>query len=356
MPSEFAILGCLVGTAVGDALGLPYEGLSPRRAKRLFGPPDRMRFLFGKGMVSDDTEHTCMVAQSLLESGDDVELFCDRFSWRLRWWLLGLPAGIGLATLRSILKLWIGFSPENSGVFSAGNGPAMRAAIFGATFDDPKIMASFVQTSAQMTHTDIKAEIGATAVAIAASISRSDKQPSMDRIPVDLRALYGESASEFNALLAKVRHSLERGQSTADFAVEMGLGRGISGYIYHTVPLALHAWLRHPTDYRQAVQSIIACGGDTDTTAAIVGGIVGCRVGQPGIPSEWIDQLAEWPRSLAWMRTLSSKLARAIESPLTEPQERKRAPRLPVWGIVARNLLFLLVVLFHGLRRFLPPY
>lgn len=41
-----AIIGCILGTAVGDALGLPYEGVSPQRARRLLGPPDRYRFFF----------------------------------------------------------------------------------------------------------------------------------------------------------------------------------------------------------------------------------------------------------------------------------------------------------------------
>jgi len=47
-----AIVGSLLGTAVGDALGLPYEGLSPRRAERMLGTPDRYRFVPGRGMVS----------------------------------------------------------------------------------------------------------------------------------------------------------------------------------------------------------------------------------------------------------------------------------------------------------------
>ena len=53
------IAGVILGTAVGDALGLPREGLSRRRAGKLFGdPPLGHHFLFGRGMVSDDTEHT----------------------------------------------------------------------------------------------------------------------------------------------------------------------------------------------------------------------------------------------------------------------------------------------------------
>src|SRR5207247_666335 len=116
------------GTAVGDAIGLPYEGLTGRRAAKMFGPPNRQRFFFGRGMVSDDTEHTCIVAQALIEANSDLNAFQRSLARRMRLWLLGVPAGIGIATLRSIIRLWVGISPERSGVFSAGNGPAMRAA------------------------------------------------------------------------------------------------------------------------------------------------------------------------------------------------------------------------------------
>jgi ADP-ribosylglycohydrolase len=86
-----AIVGCIWGTAVGDALGLPYEGVSPQRAQRLLGPPDRYRFLLGGGMISDDTEHTCMVAQSLIEAGGDVEVslrILGESGYRLAMWRL----------------------------------------------------------------------------------------------------------------------------------------------------------------------------------------------------------------------------------------------------------------------------
>ena len=126
------IKSCLIGTAVGDALGLPYENLSAERGQRLIGCPDRYRFFLGHGMVSDDTEHACIVAQCLIASVGDDAVFERELAQRLRRWFLLLPAGIGGATFRSCLKLCLGFSPQRSGVFSAGNGPAMRAAILGA--------------------------------------------------------------------------------------------------------------------------------------------------------------------------------------------------------------------------------
>ena len=73
--SRDAIAGAILGCAVGDAVGLPYEGLSRRRGVRLLGTPDRHRFVFGHGMVSDDTEHSCMVAQALCASPTDADEF-----------------------------------------------------------------------------------------------------------------------------------------------------------------------------------------------------------------------------------------------------------------------------------------
>ena len=160
------LAGILLGTAVGDAWGLPAEGLSPRRRNRLMPGPWRHRLVFGHGMVSDDTEHTLFVAQSLLRHPDDDDAFGRRLAWHLRWWFAGLPAGIGLATARACLKLWMGFRPSASGVYSAGNGPAMRSAILGGYFHaDRHAINAFVRASTTLTHNHPRAVTGAMAVA-----------------------------------------------------------------------------------------------------------------------------------------------------------------------------------------------
>lgn len=73
-----------LGTAVGDAIGLPYEGVSAKRALRMLGPPERHRFIFRRGMISDDTEHTCMVAQSLIDANADADRFAQRLASEFR--------------------------------------------------------------------------------------------------------------------------------------------------------------------------------------------------------------------------------------------------------------------------------
>ena len=345
------IVGSILGTAIGDAMGLPYEGLSPRRAARFFGPPDRYRFFFGRGMVSDDTEHTCMVAQSLIASGGDIDAFRRYLGWRFRFWLLGLPAGIGLATLRSIVRLWIGFSPRKSGVFSAGNGPAMRAAILGAAINDPQSLREFVRASTRITHTDPKAEYGAFAVALAAQLARQCESVSGDQFLDCLRSCLGRDADELLSLIKGAATAANQGQSTESFAESLGLAKGVSGYVYHSVPVAIHAWLTHPCDFRSAVTNVIRCGGDTDSTAAIVGGIIGSAVGKEGLPVDWLNNLREWPRSVSWMDRLGTQLESSSHA-----TNRSRPIKIPVWGLLPRNLFFLLVVLCHGFRRLFPPY
>ena len=201
-----------MGTAVGDAIGLPYEGLSPGRAKRLFDPPDRHCLFFGRGMVSDDTEHTCMVAQSIIASRADIATFQRQLSWRLRLWLLALPAGMGFATLRSILRPWVGFSAEKSGVFSAGNGPAMRASIIGAAIDDLELMRELVRASTRITHTDPKAEFGAFAVTLASWMSRGNETVAGAYYLHQLRASLGADGDELVSLISDAVDSVLGGR------------------------------------------------------------------------------------------------------------------------------------------------
>jgi ADP-ribosylglycohydrolase len=334
-------------------LGLCCEGLTKQRQRRLFPHLDGYHLLFGRGMVSDDTEHTCMTAQAAIVAGTDADLFARELARQLRWWLLGVPAGIGYATLRAILKLWLGFGKDRSGVFSAGNGPAMRSALLGVCYGhDAAILRRFVRASTRLTHTDLKAEYGALAVAVAAHLAHTRTVVTPEEYRNAMREHLSGEGDELIALLMRAAESVAAGQSTESFADELGLARGVSGYIYDTVPVAVHAWLAHPTDYRTGVTAVIRCGGDTDTTAAIVGGILGTALGEPGIPVEWRQGLWEWPRSTAWMERLSARLA-AVMAEGSKPQP---ALPLPYPAILARNLLFLLVVLTHAARRLLPPY
>jgi ADP-ribosyl-[dinitrogen reductase] hydrolase len=109
--------------------------------------------------------------------------------------------------------------------------------------------------------------------------------------------------------------------------------------------------LSNQNNFRSAIIATVQCGGDTDSVAAMVGGIVGAAVGKEGIPAEWLAKLWEPARSIEWMEHLSMQLGSSLQTGIAE-----RAIRLPIFTSLLRNLFFLFVVLAHGFRRLLPPY
>jgi ADP-ribosyl-[dinitrogen reductase] hydrolase len=342
------LAGLLLGTAIGDALGLPAEGLSRDQIHRRWQGKWQHRFVFGHGMCSDDTEHTFFVAQALLSHPNDSVAFQHCLAWKLRFWLLGLPAGVGLATLRAILRLWLGFPASRSGVYSAGNGPAMRSAIIGAYFfDDPAKRKEFVLAATRLTHTDPKASTAALAVAEAAASVILAQPP--HEWAAKLRSL--DHGEEWFTICQKLEDGLAAELSVDAFAETLGLPNAVSGYSYHSVPVALYAWLRSPTDFRATLTSALNCGGDTDTIGAIVGALAGACAGTDGIPGEWLRGTYEWPRSLGLLDQAAARLAR---------QKLGSRPLGPVkyfWpGLIPRNVAFLFIVLAHGFRRLARPF
>jgi ADP-ribosyl-[dinitrogen reductase] hydrolase len=337
-PSRFR--GLLLGTAVGDALGLPVEAMSRRRMQRFVRGNWRHRFFFGHGMVSDDTDHTVFIAQSLLAHPDAPEQFARRFGWCLRAWLLSLPAGIGGATLRSTLRLWVGFPATRSGVRSAGNGAAMRAAPIGAFFSgDDERLERFVRAATRVTHDDPRALEGARAIArTAARAVNLLARPGVDEFAAWLRT----SDAEWNAIVDRLADSLRRGESTSAFAG----ADGVSGFVYATVPVALHAWYTHYGNFEATLIAALDCGGDTDTVGAIAGALAGATSGDEAIPAAWIDGIIDWPRGMTTLREIGNRLA-----------ARDTRPVRYFWpGILLRNALVFIVVLAHLIRRALPPY
>jgi ADP-ribosylglycohydrolase len=343
-------VGLLLGAAVGDALGLPAENLSAEKIRKRWNGEWKMRFVFGNGMVSDDTEHTLMVAQSLLEHPDDSAAFQRALAWRLRWWFASLPGGVGLATAKACIKLWIGFPPRRSAVASAGSGSAMRSGIIGAYFaQKPEQRKQFVLASSRLTHKSWQAETAALAVAESVALAVINPELDAPKILDTLSALSQEL--EWQQIIAAMKGSLAADHSVSDFVRGLNLRSGVTGYSLHVVPVALYAWLCHPNDFRTALRAALDCGGDTDTVGAILGALAGVAVGKKGIPDEWINSIWEWPRSVSFMEKIGARLA--VQNFAAHPA----GPVSCFWpAIIFRNLLFLGIVLVHGFRRLAPPY
>ncbi len=311
---------CLLGMAVGDSMGLPMEGLSCRAIAGLgWMDKPKQRFVLGKGMISDDTEHAMMTLSAVRASNGDVRKFKFSLRSKLMVWFIGLPAGVGLATAKSGIKMWLGF--RKTGVYSAGNGPAMRSAILGVSFcDDECKRSEYVKTSTLMTHTDEKALVGARVVAELAALFSRNK---------------GASEDDVKMVIAK-----ERLYENGAEGWEERCKKGVSGYMMNTVPALVSVGMKHDWDYVKSVSEMISMGGDTDTTAAILGAL--CGVKNAGMPESWINGICEFPRSVGMMKRLCDE----------------SRPELQWWlpfavAVLVRNIIFLMIVLVHGFRRLL---
>ncbi|MBI3715994.1 MAG: ADP-ribosylglycohydrolase family protein [Betaproteobacteria bacterium] len=342
-----SLAGCLLGCAVGDSIALPFEGLSKRRAGRRMTHPLSHSLVFGRGMVSDDTDHTVFVAQSLHIACGDATLFRKALACRLRLWLATLPAGIGFATLRSILLLCLGVSPQSSGVRSAGNGPSMRSAIIGCYyFDDAARRREFVEASTSMTHRDGIALAGATAIAeVAAKLASHQwlERPTVADLVACLRSISAEP--QWQQAVDKIGEACNSEQAEQIAALHFG-ANGVSGYTLHSVPFALVAWYRHFGDFEETINTIVRAGGDTDTIAAIAGALAGITVGRRGIPDRWLNNLVDWPHSVGYLDALAS----ALDDQAVDADAGFR------FGLFPRSPVLTVIVLAHGLRRCLPPY
>jgi ADP-ribosylglycohydrolase len=339
-----AISGCLLGCAIGDSICLPYEGMSPKRIRKIVRKPLTHRFFVGRGMVSDDTDHSLFVAQSLAINATDPDKFARALAWRFRFWLLCLPAGIGLATLRSIVRLWFGVPFSKSGVYSAGNGAAMRSAIIGLVHsNNSELRKQFTTASTRITHSDPKAEYGAQAVAgISSYVTRNGSKPTV----VELEKILPESG-EGGEWFEAVRRTITpcRSGKIEAAITPRGLEQGISGYILHTLPIAVAAWYIHFGDFRETIETVIQLGGDTDTLAAIAGSLAGITCAKKNIPEEWITGIIDRPHSVRYIEKIAEDL------------ETGQATNAGFsWLLIPRGMLFTIIVLGHGFRRLLPPY
>lgn len=345
---ETIFRGILHGTAVGDSLGLPAEGLSRNTIRRRWKNNWSQGFYLGKGMVSDDTEHTVLVARALMKNPDNAELFQKDLAAKLRWSLLGLPISIGKATLIASFKLWLGIKPGKNGIYSAGNGPAMKCAIIGAFFaEDETSLRQYVKASTLLTHTDPRAEtaslaIAMTAAALTKSIAKGESCPDLLE---EWKKLAPED-EEWQRILSISSEFRAEQKSAEEFALALNLRKGVTGYAYHTVPVVLYVWSQYRGDYKTGLETLLNLGGDTDTTGAIFGALAGI---DSSIPDDWLSNIKDYPYS----PTFLSRQA-ALQSDAFLSKKKTLPDRFPWYVIPFRNFFFFLLVVIHCFRRIIP--
>lgn len=340
-----SIEGVLLGTALGDALGLPMERLHPETIRRRFGAVTRFHLLGSIGFVSDDTEQSALAATAILHGRagdspeDQIRLTIRSFRRSLVGWFLRLPFGIGLATLRACFRMMLCL--RHTGVRSAGNGAAMRAAVIGAVFpEDVAFRRALGRAIAETTHTDPRAVEAALFVGELAALAAVAPEGS-DRIALAKEALAVVSDRDLSARLDRAIALAAGGADAVRAAAELGT----SGYVLHSVPLALWCFLVHGGDPLQTIRAAIACGGDTDSNAAIAGALAGALCGAQGLPSNLISRIHDGAFGPTHLRALAHALASS---------ERVPVPAFSAAGALLRNLALYPVILAHAARRLIP--
>lgn len=327
--------GVLLGTAVGDALGLPAEGMSAEAVRRRWGRLDRYRLLGRTGFVSDDTEQSALVAQALILHPEDAAACAAAFRRSLVGWFWRLPWGVGLATARAALKATLGISP--SGVASAGNGAAMRSAVVGVFFrGQGSRRREYAEVLARVTHLDERAVEAAVFVAeVAAGAAQAES--GTDRPALVRAAAAGLRQPELAAALALALELAGR-DAPVDEAVSI-LGNG--GYCVQTSAFAAFLFAEFGGDARACLSAAASAGGDADTIGAVVGGWLGALHGDRGLPSELVTDLCGGPFGREHLEALAQALA----------GRTGRAPSYSWPAAMARNLALYPVILGHGFRR-----
>lgn len=268
----------LLGTAVADALGVPFE-------KKLVNHPeliawDGKTYLGSEhhkllpGQYSDDTQLSLEVSQSLIENhGFNPDDLAARY---MDWFFSGRARGFGTTTKLAMQNLQSGKHWSESGIAgSMGNGTAMRAAPFGVYYrNDIYSLINICKIDNGITHASADAEAGSIAIGLAAAYAvNHDLDNLLEKIWLRL------PDSKVKTTIFSLDAMLHSNSITPSQALRV---LGTKADVRETVPAALYCFLKFD-NYHDAVVAAIKAGGDTDTTAAIVGALFGAKDGIKGM-------------------------------------------------------------------------
>ncbi|MDM7915157.1 MAG: ADP-ribosylglycohydrolase family protein [Candidatus Eisenbacteria bacterium] len=296
------VVGGLLGLAVGDALGVPVEFESREQRRE-----DPVRELRGGGVHdqppgtwSDDTALTFCTVEALLGEYS-LERLGGLFAGWLqegRWTARGEVFDVGETTRQAIERIIRGVSPQVSGSIdesSNGNGSLMRILPVALAFSRWSIplMLDRVHEASRITHAHTRSQM---ACGILSLIVRN----LVFQRPAGAAYRYAmEDAVKYYAqppwrMERRTFSRILRG-SLADVPADEILS---GGHVTETIEAAVWS-LVTTRNYRDCVVKAVNLGGDTDTVAAIAGGLAGIAHGIDTIPKEWLDSLARKDELLA---------------------------------------------------------
>jgi ADP-ribosylglycohydrolase len=286
--SQDKALLSLEGLSVGDSFGeLCLRGLLDVPLEGALPP--------GPWEWTDDTMMALSIVEVLCQQGGiDQNRLASAFARRF---LQDPYRGYGAGAFKLLTGIarggdWRDLSPRLFGTGSYGNGAAMRAAPIGGYFHgDPERAAHEAQRSAEITHAHPEGQAGAIAVAAAAALADRSAPGARRALFQEVLRLVPQGATRDGIALAE---DIPADQLTLAMQ-DLGTGQKISAQ--DTVPFCIWVAANHLEDYERALRTTVLGEGDSDTTCAIVGGIVALSVGN--IPRELIESREPLP-ALDW--------------------------------------------------------
>ncbi len=356
--------GALAGLALGDALGMPTQAMSPEQIRAVYG---RITGLvdgdasqpYAPGMpagsVTDDTEQALLVASLLVRgrgsSSGRVALDAGEFAHALLAWEdsmieRGSLDLLGPSTKAALERVRAGEDPLSVGGAGTTNGAAMRVTPIGIAMStaDPEAFADAVWSSCQVTHATRQGFQSAALVAAAVSMGIDAAHSTTP----DLRSLlwkavtYVDSLPERGAwtpdpdVVAATRRAMQLVANPASSSLECLVEQvGTSVASAQAIPMAFALLARDPSP--QALLDAANIGGDTDTIGAIAGAILGAVLGFEVFVGRGLAQvelashldLPSVALELLELRAAHEPAASAPTSPETEGASEADVPKVP---------------------------
>jgi poly(ADP-ribose) glycohydrolase ARH3 len=294
--------GCLLGLAVGDALGALFEAQSAAAVRARFPHVGALFASTNKELwYTDDTQMTIGVAETLIDARriDEARL-CRAF---VENYVPSRGYGRGARVVLGAMQEGGDYRAVAEHYFpggSFGNGAAMRVAPVGLFFhaDHARLWLE-ARLQSLPTHRHPLGIEGAQLLALGVAL-----------------ALQPFNRSTFFDLLdaacvsPEFRHKIDQASQVRSVDDLAALGNGIAAL--ESVPTALASFALTPDSYTETVGNVILLGGDTDTIAAMAGALAGAQLGSEGVPSRLVELLESSPKGRDYLPLLADRLHAAL--------------------------------------------
>jgi ADP-ribosyl-[dinitrogen reductase] hydrolase len=284
--------GALLGHAAGNVLGVPTEFLgTPEAIRERFQCEvrDVFRQDSAESPFDDDLALSLILAEELLEPEVDLH----RLAMKWAAWVDQDGRGVGAWTLRALRHIATHDAPPASTGGHAGNGAVSRCLPIALRMSGslPNLISGSYHT-AMLTHPDERCGWGAVAVNLAAAAFFQGRR---DFIGEVLEVLRNNGApQELRDAVGRV--PLERRE-------DLPVNGPSAGYVIHAVEIGL--WFAyHEPNLERGLIWLVNAGGDTDTNAAVAGGLMGARDGEAAVPGRWLEAIPD----VARIRHLADRL------------------------------------------------